>query len=424
MNILGSLSSIPRSYSPTSLLGNYGQTPELSGLSSTDLAGLSPEAMMGGAGDSSDVSSLLSGMMQAFGGGQPQDPVAQVQAEIQSVRQQMAFAEGFGDQEGLQTLNQKLQQLMAKLAELTGAQGQNEAPGSDGSGGGGGDSGTSMGGGDVGPSSGNTAAPAPSATPNGSATPSNNTSSPGAALDESGPMPMAGSSDTPIAGAGTQQYDDFIREAAEKYGVDPNLVKSVVQQESSFNPNAGSPKGALGLMQLMPGTAADLGVTNRLDPQQSINGGTKYLAQQLDAFGGDVKLALAAYNAGPGNVRKAGGIPNFAETQEYVAKVTADYAERTALANAAGAVNTQVASNTAAPASSAKASTTPPSSSTAGGSTASTPSLSKSASSSSSSSSSTKVSSSSSSSPSKSSSSSSSSSGSSGSGSSKSSSKA
>ena len=113
-----------------------------------------------------------------------------------------------------------------------------------------------------------------------------------------------------------------ITAAAKKHGIDPALLAGLVKQESGFNPNAGSPAGARGLTQLMPGTAAGLGVTNVLDPAQSLDGGAKYLRQQLDAFGGDVTRALAAYNAGPGAVRRYGGIPPYAETQNYVRAVT------------------------------------------------------------------------------------------------------
>jgi soluble lytic murein transglycosylase-like protein len=109
-----------------------------------------------------------------------------------------------------------------------------------------------------------------------------------------------------------------ITAAAKKHGIDPALLAGLVKQESGFNPNAGSPAGARGLTQLMPGTAAGLGVTNVLDPLQSLDGGAKYLRQQLDAFGGDVTKALAAYNAGPGAVQRYGGVPPYAETQHYV----------------------------------------------------------------------------------------------------------
>jgi hypothetical protein len=115
-------------------------------------------------------------------------------------------------------------------------------------------------------------------------------------------------------------YRAAAAEIAQKYGIDPDLFARLIQQESDWNPNAGSEKGALGLTQLMPGTALDMGVL-RIDPLQNLEGGAKYLRQQLDTFGGDKALALAAYNAGPGNVKKYGGIPPFKETQDYVSRI-------------------------------------------------------------------------------------------------------
>jgi len=125
---------------------------------------------------------------------------------------------------------------------------------------------------------------------------------------------------SPGAGASTA-FGAEIDAAAASNGIDPALLKGLVSQESGFDPNARSGAGALGLTQLMPGTAAGLGVTNPLDPVQSLQGGAKYLRQQLDRFGGDEKLALAAYNAGPGAVARFGGVPPYSETQNYVTSV-------------------------------------------------------------------------------------------------------
>lgn len=111
------------------------------------------------------------------------------------------------------------------------------------------------------------------------------------------------------------------RVAAEKNGIDPAVFQALVQTESDFNPKLVSSAGAMGLCQLMPATAAQLGVKDPFDPQQSLDGGAKYLSQMLKQFNGDLKLALAAYNAGPGAVTRAGGVPPFPETQDYVRKV-------------------------------------------------------------------------------------------------------
>jgi len=112
-----------------------------------------------------------------------------------------------------------------------------------------------------------------------------------------------------------------IAAAATRHGVDVGLLTALVEQESSFNPQAVSPVGAQGLTQLMPATARSLGVTNPMDPVQNLNGGAKYLAQMMREFNGDTRLALAAYNAGPGAVRRHGGIPPYRETQNYVSRI-------------------------------------------------------------------------------------------------------
>ncbi|WHH58431.1 lytic transglycosylase domain-containing protein [Petroclostridium sp. X23] len=112
-----------------------------------------------------------------------------------------------------------------------------------------------------------------------------------------------------------------VNDASKKYGIPSNIVSAVIAAESNFNPTALSSKGAQGLMQLMPGTAKSLGVNNPWDITQNIEGGVKYLKEQLDQFGGDLKLALAAYNAGPNSVTKHNGVPPYAETQDYVKKI-------------------------------------------------------------------------------------------------------
>ncbi|HYV15162.1 MAG TPA: lytic transglycosylase domain-containing protein [Conexibacter sp.] len=166
--------------------------------------------------------------------------------------------------------------------------------------------------------------------------PSNGGASFSAALASASSVQPAAASATPFvsttlpgsnvtAGApGTTPYDSLVTSAAQRYGLDPAILHGLIQQESGFNPNATSGAGALGLTQLMPGTAAGLGVTNPLDPAQSIDGGARYLRRQLDAFGGDVVKALAAYNAGPSAVSRYGGVPPYAETQAYVQKVLAN----------------------------------------------------------------------------------------------------
>ncbi len=120
---------------------------------------------------------------------------------------------------------------------------------------------------------------------------------------------------------GNDSYRDIISQAANKYNLPDKLISAVIKQESNFKNGVVSHAGAQGLMQLMPGTAKFLGVKDSFDPVQNVMGGAKYLRQMLNQFGGDIELALAAYNAGPGNVKKHDGIPPFKETQQYVKRV-------------------------------------------------------------------------------------------------------
>jgi soluble lytic murein transglycosylase-like protein len=129
-----------------------------------------------------------------------------------------------------------------------------------------------------------------------------------------------------LLSAGPGKWQDRIAQLAAKYDVSPALLEAVVWQESRWREGAVSPVGARGLAQLMPGTARDLGV-NADDPSQNLEGGARYLRMQLDSFGGNVEKALAAYNAGPGRVRRANGIPNIRETQNYVAAIMARLSE-------------------------------------------------------------------------------------------------
>lgn len=155
--------------------------------------------------------------------------------------------------------------------------------------------------------------------------------------------PVVADEETPATGSwiargwttGNQKLDELIRASGQRHGVDPYLIFCVMEQESRFNPRALSPKGARGLMQLMPGTAARFGVRNSFDPQQNIMGGTLYLKQLLGQFNGRVDLVLASYNAGEGAVMKYGGqVPPYRETREYVRKIGARYGQTNSLVQA------------------------------------------------------------------------------------------
>ena len=155
----------------------------------------------------------------------------------------------------------------------------------------------------------------------GSASAGNTASSAGSAVSST-----ASSYKTEASGLScSDELDAIFNEAADKYGVDVKFLKSIAKCESDFSATCTSSSGAMGIMQLMPATAASLGVTNAYDPYQNIMGGAKYISEKLAQYNGDKSLALAAYNAGSGNVAKYGGIPPFKETQNYVKKVLAYY---------------------------------------------------------------------------------------------------
>jgi soluble lytic murein transglycosylase-like protein len=122
-----------------------------------------------------------------------------------------------------------------------------------------------------------------------------------------------------------QEIDAAIDLAASRHNVDPSLVRAVIKVESNFNPNAVSRKGAMGLMQLMPQTARQLNVANPFDPEQNVDAGVRHLKRLMESYGGDVKLSLAAYNAGAGAVARSAGIPHFGETRNYVKRITQLY---------------------------------------------------------------------------------------------------
>lgn len=143
-----------------------------------------------------------------------------------------------------------------------------------------------------------------------------------AEVDQFFEKPARGQNSSAPSGLTQREIDAAIDKAASRHNVDPNLVRALVKVESNFNPNAVSRKGAMGLMQLMPQTARQLNLKNPFDPQENVDAGVRHLKQLLETYGGDVRLSLAAYNAGSGAVARSRGVPNFAETRNYVRRIT------------------------------------------------------------------------------------------------------
>ena len=165
---------------------------------------------------------------------------------------------------------------------------------------------------------------AKSSGPSDTASPTANTEVPGIMPP---PSPPTGATADPSGNAplSNDRLEQLIKTVAERHNVDPALVRAVIRTESNGDPAAVSNKGAQGLMQLMPTTAAEMGVTNAFNPQENLEGGVRYLRQLLSRYGGDLDKALAAYNAGASAVDRAKGVPHYRETQEYVKKVTSSY---------------------------------------------------------------------------------------------------
>lgn len=142
-----------------------------------------------------------------------------------------------------------------------------------------------------------------------------------------GPLPVSPSEVVPITPAGSGDYGTLIEKYAAQNALEPSLVKAVIKTESDNNPRCVSGAGAMGLMQLMPANVKEAGISDPFDPEQNIAAGTKQLASLLSLYHGDLDLALAGYNAGPGNVRKYGGVPPFTETRQYIQRVKAAMAK-------------------------------------------------------------------------------------------------
>jgi hypothetical protein len=167
----------------------------------------------------------------------------------------------------------------------------------------------------------------------------------GSRLSASGKSPLLAKD--PRNGApstGPLDLNDVVSTASERYRLDPDLVNSVIKAESGFNVRAVSPKGAQGLMQLMPGTASQLGVPNAFDAQANVEGGTRYLRELLERYNFDLVKALAAYNAGPQRVERFGGVPPYYETRAYVARIVKDFNKKK-IAQKKAAVHSTAAKN-------------------------------------------------------------------------------
>jgi soluble lytic murein transglycosylase-like protein len=147
-------------------------------------------------------------------------------------------------------------------------------------------------------------------------------------IGDASPLDPLGAGMKLEGGKPTPDIENAIKNAAQSNNIDPNLLDALVDAESSYDPTARSRAGAMGLSQLMPETARDMGVTNPFDPAQNVHGGAKYLSGLINKYHGDIKLALAAYNAGPGAVDRAGGVPHYPETQAYVQRVLRFYQQR------------------------------------------------------------------------------------------------